>query len=460
MVEKAVASPLSERELELLKLVTTGATNQQIARELHISVNTVKVHLRNIFEKMGVESRTEATLVAIREGWVLVEGAQPAPAEIVAPAPLPPAIPRISLAQRIFLVVAALCVFALAFAPPVGSRLVQEQPRSPFTERPAAPPLIVSDARTARWNNLPAMPTARGRLAIVQHGGKLYAIGGDTDAGVTGATELYDIGAARWSTLVEKPTPAGNVSAAFAAGRIWVPGGFLSDGQITTLVETYDPAANEWARGVDLPEPLCAYALVTFEDNLYLFGGANAQGYLSVAYRFDTSAGEWQALPPLSSPRAFAGAAVLSGRIYVVGGYNGERELTTCQVYDRSSFRTATSRSHTRILARRRPPTSWAVCARRRWPRRLTRPPASWKAWPTAWPVAPRAWRRRSPAQPTRRWGRPATTPATRLATAPAIRPACTTPAIRLACTRTAIRPAIRRATAIRPATAPAIAPV
>src|SRR5262245_10311447 len=71
---------LSERERQILEMVATGASNQQIARQLVISVNTVKVHLRNIFEKMGVQSRTEATMRAIQEGWVKVaeDGAKPA----------------------------------------------------------------------------------------------------------------------------------------------------------------------------------------------------------------------------------------------------------------------------------------------------------------------------------------------------------------------------------------------
>ncbi len=62
--------PLSKRETEVLQLVATGASNRQIAQELVVSVNTVKVHLRNIFTKLGVESRTEATLIAIRQGLV------------------------------------------------------------------------------------------------------------------------------------------------------------------------------------------------------------------------------------------------------------------------------------------------------------------------------------------------------------------------------------------------------
>ena len=69
-------TPLSDREIEVLELVATGASNQDIARQLFISINTVKVHLRNIFEKLGVQSRTEATLCAIRYGLVVVDEAE------------------------------------------------------------------------------------------------------------------------------------------------------------------------------------------------------------------------------------------------------------------------------------------------------------------------------------------------------------------------------------------------
>ena len=55
---------LSEREIEVLRLVATGMSNQQIARQLVITVGTVKKHLNNIFGKLGARSRIQAVAAA------------------------------------------------------------------------------------------------------------------------------------------------------------------------------------------------------------------------------------------------------------------------------------------------------------------------------------------------------------------------------------------------------------
>ncbi len=64
---------LTERELEVLKLAAKGMTNQEIARELALSVRTVQTHLSNIFGKMKVGSRTEAVLLGMKKGWFTLQ---------------------------------------------------------------------------------------------------------------------------------------------------------------------------------------------------------------------------------------------------------------------------------------------------------------------------------------------------------------------------------------------------
>ena len=65
---QAVPTPrLTERELEVLKLVARGMNNRDIAKELFISENTVKNHVRNILEKLHLHSRMEAVVYAVRE---------------------------------------------------------------------------------------------------------------------------------------------------------------------------------------------------------------------------------------------------------------------------------------------------------------------------------------------------------------------------------------------------------
>jgi DNA-binding NarL/FixJ family response regulator len=61
---------LTPREVQVLEQVVTGATNKEIAKVLHITENTVKIHLRNILEKLQVQNRIQAAVHAVRQGLV------------------------------------------------------------------------------------------------------------------------------------------------------------------------------------------------------------------------------------------------------------------------------------------------------------------------------------------------------------------------------------------------------
>jgi NarL family two-component system response regulator LiaR len=66
--ERPTADPLTERELEVLKLVAHGKSNREIADELVVAEGTVRTHVSNILSKLHLASRTQATLFALREG--------------------------------------------------------------------------------------------------------------------------------------------------------------------------------------------------------------------------------------------------------------------------------------------------------------------------------------------------------------------------------------------------------
>jgi DNA-binding CsgD family transcriptional regulator len=338
--------PLSQREREVLELVATGATNRQVAHELVVSVNTVKVHLRNIFTKLGVESRTEATLIAIREGWVSVpaeeiETETPVPATTPAPpatlqteaqAKLPSPLPwpkRLALIGSLLLV-------ALVSAVTWPRSEKAAVPRDPSTYQ--VPNGGDGDGvlgEDTKWQALAPMTTARSHFALVATtDDRLFAIGGETNGGVTGAVERYDPREDRWMLLTtSKPTRVSNIGAAIIDEVIYVPGGRTANGEPTAVVEAYNLKNETWGQVAPLPRALMAYALAVYEKQLYLFGGRDNRGYVNTTYIYDTQQDRWLEGTKMPAQRAYAAAATLDSHIFVVGGYDGQREQSTCEVY-------------------------------------------------------------------------------------------------------------------------------
>lgn len=65
--------PLTDRELDVLRLAARGLTNRAIGHDLSISHRTVQGHLASIYGKLGVNSRTEAVTEALRRGWIVIQ---------------------------------------------------------------------------------------------------------------------------------------------------------------------------------------------------------------------------------------------------------------------------------------------------------------------------------------------------------------------------------------------------
>ena len=327
---------LSERELEILRLVATGASNKEIAQKLFISANTVKVHMRNIFAKIGAASRTEAAMFAAGIG--LVEGIAPVQEEdmvenpVVEPVlrleelPVPVIVPGRRLSP-VWIGVVGVVLIVFAISMPNLLRLNA----SPSVTTPDANPLLSEE--TVKWQTKAPLPVARSGLALAVSEDRIYAIGGEASYGVVGDVTYYDAEADQWAAAATKPTPVTDIQAALLGGRIYVPGGETSKGSISAELAIYDPRDDTWSLGAALPEPSSAYGLVAFEGNLYLFGGWDGDEFVPSVFEYDPDQDHWTVRKNLPNPIGYPGAVVASGRIFIIGGFNGTDPISDTLQY-------------------------------------------------------------------------------------------------------------------------------
>ncbi|HEX8680811.1 MAG TPA: kelch repeat-containing protein [Ardenticatenaceae bacterium] len=369
-------SPLSERELDIMQMVVTGASNREIAHALDISPNTVKVHLRNVFDKLGVASRTEATLVVLREGWINVEGvarvdengagvgeeppillatpklphAEPDVAPTSSDEWEPPAADENAASEPPALVPA---VYTVQSEPSAGGRAVlmpevlvpttRPQPsRFPVwltallgsavllllalllivLLRPNAAPLTTqpSTVEVVRWRQLARLPAPRSDASAVSFGGDLILLGGTGDDGVAGEVYSYEPALGRWESLGALPRPVTSAPAISYGGKLLVVGGLDADGQPVSAVQSYDPTTGDWTELSPLPQPLARSALATFEGDLFLFGGSDGTAAQGTIYRYLPDEETWEPFGTLPSPRADLAAATIQEGIVLAGG--------------------------------------------------------------------------------------------------------------------------------------------
>ncbi len=359
--------PLTERELEVVRLVAEGLSNKEIGARLFVSPNTVRVHLRNIFTKLGAQSRTEVTIIAVRNGWVKVETvpsalpqedevappsplqelqtaiaeaakfapAQPVP---VAPDPLPPA--PLALWQRLALVVAlcasvALAGWAIASARP----LVVAQPQRVnfdelLTDNSNTTEGLPTSAEDSRWFPRASIRSARARAATAVVNGEIYVIGGEVNGQPSSEVLVYDPRSDGWREGPSKLTPVMNTGAAVLSDTLYVPGGTVPGQIVSAHFEALDLARGQWLRLPDLPIPLAGHAVVAARGQVIVVGGRTVDGLNDQVFAFDPTEGRWETLPPLPTPRSQLAMIALENRLFAVGGYDGQRELAVCEYFD------------------------------------------------------------------------------------------------------------------------------
>ena len=319
-------SELSQRELEILELVATGASNKEIAEDLVISTNTVKVHLKNIYAKLNVNTRTEAALFAVKNDIFSVQliptgNLQPSSPRSIGARPVSvgqlsrPNAWNLSLALVGIVLLASIGIFILL--------------RTDETTRPPNPSERGSDRLQIR-NDL---PTARSGFAVVSYENRIYAIAGEDESGITGVVERYDPNNDQWIDLPSKPLPVKDIAAAVIGGLIYLPGGFIESGEPTDVLEVLDPRDGTWSTRASLPIPLGGYSLAAFEGRLYLFGGWNGEIYVNVVFSYDPATNTWENRTPMPTARGFAGVAASSEGLFIIGGFDGEDILSANEVY-------------------------------------------------------------------------------------------------------------------------------
>ena len=306
---------LSRREQEILSLLATGASNKAIAASLDISPNTVKVHLRNIYAKINVSSRTEATLYAVESG--LIHPAYPATSQTAnTPVSTESKQPKTILNNWFLLAGVALTIVVgifLIYRPVEPENL----PSSPAGDAP------VETASLRRWQSHTLLPEPRRGMASTAFENQIYLIGGTTPRGITPSVISFTPETQTWQARADKPVAVSNIQAARLGDQIYIPGGLQANQEPTAQLDVYQPRADLWETRAPLPLPLSDYALTAFEGNLYLFGGWDGENHRSETYQFNPETNVWTALTPLPSARSGASAVTSEGKIYLLGGTDG-----------------------------------------------------------------------------------------------------------------------------------------
>jgi len=205
----------------------------------------------------------------------------------------------------------------------------------------------VFDAETQKWSALPNMPTARGALAAVAVGNKIYVIGGGTipkgkqlpngltpggDVELLGTMEVLDTDTNTWSTLAPMPTPRNHHSVVYADGKIYAIGGRVgscfSGGWSNNIWmnEAYDIATNSWTTRAPMPTARSGTGIAAIGGKIHVLGGEGWIDDFGGVFRahevYDPATNSWSRAARMITPRHGFAVGVIDKTIYAVSGVN------------------------------------------------------------------------------------------------------------------------------------------
>ena len=324
-------SALSEREKEILLLLAQGMSNKEIADHLVISINTTKTHLTNIYRKIDVQSRTEATLVALehfpssRVSQAAESGSPPDDSDAVTGS-----ANRGNPRLIILITIAAVILLGVFLIPRWISSLnsgnqIQISPE---------------ESSEDRWTQIARLSAGRSDAASVVISDHLYLFNGafgETVSTVSESLSLADN--ATISQLADKPTPVKEAEAVHIGDKIYIIGGIQSDGKPTAEVEVYNPGEDAWETKAPLPIALSSYSALVNGENLLVSGGWDGNSATSSMYLYDIAEDAWKLIGDLPFESNNIASFVTAETLFVLDGNAPDRtySIDLSQVFDGSS---------------------------------------------------------------------------------------------------------------------------
>jgi DNA-binding CsgD family transcriptional regulator/N-acetylneuraminic acid mutarotase len=307
---------LSDREIEILKLVATGASNKEIAYKLSISPNTVKVHLKNIFAKIGVMSRTEAAMYAVKRGWV----GESVHLNIVSEEnhfrKIQSQIINISPKIRNIATIILIIFFILIMLYVITNK--QSHVLSTDVEQKQ-----LGKKEIPRWILHTNIPISIYNHVAISFEDQIILIGGCNDKEVLNTVYVFDTENEKWSEGTSLPKPLYDVGIVKIGGELFIPGGKTLDGITLNELNVFNLKNKSWRQGSALPYPVSDYGIAEFEGKLYVFGGWDGRTYYDDILRYSPDINKWDTIGKLDTSLRGLRAMSIQDGISLLGGFDG-----------------------------------------------------------------------------------------------------------------------------------------